>query len=199
MRVDEAFDRVWRIKERAASRSLITLPTPESLAAGEAASLQIAGAATRVVSAAPGALPLDRTKSVTCLMLKPHHRPTDPPEQPLAAGLREHFAALRYFETGPEIEPSLTTDILAGCPEGSPIVVAMIVKPAAWHAFGLSGGQERLIRDLMASRPVVLACLGVENALDAYSEAAARIVSHSDVPTSQQAVAASLSRESAVT
>lgn len=188
-RVNEAFDRVWRIKERAASRMLIHLPTPESLAAGEATSLRIADAATRVVSAAPGALPLDRTKSVTCLMLKPHHRPTDPPEQPLAAALRERFAAVRYFETGPEIASSLACDVLAGCPEGSPIVVAMIVKPAAWHAFGMSEEQDRLIRVLMADRPVVLACLGVENALDDYPTAAARMVAHSDVPTSQRAVA----------
>ena len=188
-RVDEAFERVWRLKERAASRSLINLPTPESLAAGEAASLQIAGAATRVVSASPGALPLDRSKSLTCLMLKPHHRPTDPPEQPLAEALRERFAAVRYFETGPEIDPSLATDLLAGCPEGAPIVVAMIVKPAAWHAFGLSEVQDRLIRDLMTARPVVLVCLGVQNALDKYDEAAGRIVTHSDVPASQRALA----------
>jgi beta-N-acetylhexosaminidase len=191
-RVDEAFERVWRLKERAASRSLINLPTPESLAAGEAASLQIAGAATHVVSASPGALPLDRTKSLTCLMLKPHHRPTDPPEQPLAAALREQFAAVRYFETGPEIDPSLAIDLLAGCPEGSPIVVAMIVKPAAWHAFGLTEVQDRLIRELKAARPVILICLGVENALDAYPDAAARIVTHSDVAVSQRAVAGRL-------
>lgn len=191
-RVDEAFERVWRLKERAASRSLINLPTPESLAAGEAASLQIAGAATRVFSASPGALPLDRTKSVTCLMLKPHHRPTDPLEQPLAAALREQFAAVRYFETGPEIDSSLAIDLLAGCPEGSPIVVAMIVKPAAWHAFGLSEVQDRLIRELMAARPVILICLGVENALDDYPDAAARLVTHSDVPTSQRALARAL-------
>lgn len=191
-RVDEAFDRVWRLKERAASRSLINLPTPESLAASEAASLQIAGAATRVVSASPGVLPLDRTKSVTCLMLKPHHRPTDPPEQPLAAALRAQFAAVRYFETGPEIDSSLAIDLLAGCPEGSPIVVAMIVKPAAWHAFGLSEVQDRLIRELMAARPVVLVCLGVENALDNYPDTVARIVAHSDVPVSQRAVAGRL-------
>ncbi|QDV78979.1 putative lipoprotein YbbD precursor [Planctomycetes bacterium K2D] len=191
-RINEAFDRVWRLKERAASRASIQLPTPESLAAGEAAALRIAGAATRVVSASPGALPLDRSKSVTCLMLKPHHRPTDPPEQPLAAALREEFAAVRYFETGPEIDPSLAADLLAGCPEGSPIVVAMIVKPAAWHAFGLTEVQDAVIRELMAARPVVLVCLGVENALDGYPDAAARLVTHSDVPASQRALAAVL-------
>lgn len=192
-RVSEAFDRVWRIKERAASRSLIHLPTPESLAAGEATALKIAGAATRVVSASPGVLPLDGAKSVTCVLLKPHHRPTDPPEQPLAAALRERFAAVRYFETGPEIASTLAADILAGCPEGAPIVVAMIVKPAAWHAFGLSEVQDGVIRELMAARPVVLVCLGVEAALSDFPGAAARIVAHSDVPASQKAIASCLS------
>lgn len=183
-RVAEALGRIWRLKERIAA--LPAAGNDEPVLAEEA-SFRIAGAATRVVSG--DALPLDRTKSVTCLMLKPHHRPTDPSEQPLAPALRERFAALRYFETGPEIDAALADDLLAGCPEGAPVVVAMIVKPAAWHAFGLSEEQDRLIRRLMEARPVVLACLGVENALDAYPEAAARLVTHSDVASSQAALA----------
>lgn len=191
-RIDEAFDRTWRLKQRAITTDAAE-PTEAELAAGEALSMRIATGATRVVSTSePSPLPLDPSKGVTALVLKPHHRPTDPPEQPLADALRERFAAVRYFETGPEVAASLADDLLAGCPEGTPIVVAMIVKPAAWHAFGLAAAQDELIKRLMASRPVVLACLGVENALDAYPSAAARLVTHSDVPSSQRALAAVL-------
>lgn len=182
-RVDEAFQRVWRLKERAFSGAA-TAPTIESPQAARVAA-GIATAATTALDASPD---LDPSKSVTALMLKPHHRPTDPDEQPLAAALRERFAAVRYFETGPEIHEGLADDLVAGVPEGEPIVVAMIVKPAAWHAFGLTEPQDRLIRRLMADRPVILACLGVQNALDAYPEAAARVVTHSDVPASQEAL-----------
>ncbi|MGL4514683.1 MAG: hypothetical protein ACRCT8_16465 [Lacipirellulaceae bacterium] len=70
--------------------------------------------------------------------------------------------------------------------------MAMIVKPAAWHAFGLNEAQDALIRRLMAERPVVVACLGVEEALAPYAEAAARLVTHSDVPASQAALAGRL-------
>ncbi|TWT97804.1 putative lipoprotein YbbD precursor [Botrimarina colliarenosi] len=191
-RVDEAFDRVWGLKGRAASRPEVVEPTADDLAATEAVSEKIASAATRVVSAAPGALPLDPTKNLTCLVLKPHHRPTDPSEQPLAAALRGRFAAIRYFETGPEVDTTLAADILSGVPADAPLLVAMIVKPAAWHAFGLAPEQDRLIRQLLEARPVVVACLGVENALEGYPNAAVRLVTHSDVPSSQRALAAAL-------
>ncbi|MGL4514681.1 MAG: glycoside hydrolase family 3 protein [Lacipirellulaceae bacterium] len=193
VRIEEAFGRVWRLKERALGVPKPADPTPESLAKGGRLAERIAGAATRVVSQQdPSVLPLHRGKSLTCVVLKPHHRPTDPPEQPLAAALRERFAAVRYFESGPEIDPRLEGDVLAGVPAGSPLVVAMIVKPAAWHAFGLNQAQDALIRRLMAERPVVLACLGVERALDDYPQAAARLVTHSDVPASQAALAGRL-------
>jgi hypothetical protein len=128
------------------------------------------------------------------VLLKPHHRPTDPPEQPLAAALRERFAAVRYFESGPEVDPRLADHVLAGVPPGTTILVAMVVKPAAWHAFGVNEAQDALIRRLTAERPVVLACLGVEEALAPYAAATARLVTHSDVPASQVALAERLVR-----
>lgn len=190
-RVDTAFDRVWRMKERAFAGAP-PAPLDESrLAAARHESLHVA---TRAVTAIEGgtSLPLDRAKSLTALVLKPHHRPTDPDEQPLAAALRERFAAVRYFEHGPEVSAEAIDDLLAGAPADEPIVVAMIVKPAAWHAFGLSESQHGAVARLLAERRVVLACLGVTNALDDYPTAAARLCTHSDVPASQIALAATL-------
>jgi hypothetical protein len=186
-RVEEALGRIDALKRRVAERPPAP-PVEGASPAAEALADRIALEATRVVSGA-AALPLDMKSSLTCLLLKPHHRPTDPPEQPLAVALRERFAAVRYFEAGPDIDPQLAEDLLAGAPEGRPVLVAMIVKPAAWHAFGLTPQQDALVQRLMKQRPVVLACLGVEGALDHYTDAAARVVTHSDVPASQRALA----------
>ncbi|TWT40817.1 glycoside hydrolase family 3 protein [Botrimarina hoheduenensis] len=188
-RVEQAFDRVWLLKERAFSERPLPA-SPLTSEQGNREAQQIALSATRTLDGDHRkVLPLPTGTSLTAVVLKPHHRPTDPQEQPLAAALRERFAAVRYFETGPQVNSALADDILAGVPEGESVVVAMIVKPAAWHAFGLSPDQDALIRRLLDSRPVVLACLGVENALERYPEAAVRLVTHSDVPASQLALA----------
>ncbi len=188
-RVDEAFDRIWQLKQKAFAADKKVIREVD-LPAGHAESVAIARQATKLIDhTVQASLPLDSSRPLTALLLKPHHRPTDPPEQPLAAALREQVSELDYFETGPEPDPNLVQAILDATPEQDPILIAMIVKPAAWHAFGLVETQEKIIRQLMASRTVILACLGVENALDDYPEAAIRIVTYSDVPASQQALA----------
>lgn len=208
-RVDEALDRIWKLKERSfAASKAVKAPADNAadasaddaadnaadnavdIKAGHAEAIAIATAATKIVDQTDRvALPLDSKKPLTALLLKPHHRPTDPPEQPLAAALREQIEELDYFETGPEPTADFVQQVLDATPEQDPILIAMVVKPAAWHAFGLVASQEQIIRQLMSSRAVVLVCLGVENALEDYPEAAIRIVTHSDVPASQQALA----------
>ena len=69
------------------------------------------------------------------------------------------------------------------------VLVAMIVKPAAWHAFGLLPAQRELVEQLTREREAVLVSLGVPYALAEYPEAKVRICSYSDVPVSQRAVA----------
>ena len=70
------------------------------------------------------------------------------------------------------------------------LVVAMIVRPAAWHAFGLRPEQKDFVHRLVRERGnVVLASLGVPYALQDFPEAAVRICTYSDVPVSQQALA----------
>ena len=65
----------------------------------------------------------------------------------------------------------------------------MIVRPAAWHVFGLRPEQCELVRQLTRKRAVVLASLGVPYVLDEYSDAVVRICTYSDVPASQEALA----------
>lgn len=190
-RIQEAFDRVWTLKQRMIGPATREASSQVSSVDGEALASRIAADATRLVSGALPPLPV--TGPLRAVLLKPHHRPTDPAEQPLAEALRDRFDEVRYWECGPEVEPDFADRVLADCPSGQPLVVAMIVKPAAWHAFGLNAAQDRLVQELIAARPVILACLGVENALDNYPEAATQLVTHSDVPASQSALADRLS------
>ncbi|MEX2093223.1 MAG: hypothetical protein WD971_11125, partial [Pirellulales bacterium] len=113
----------------------------------------------------------------------------DPPEQPLAAALRERFRDVRYIELGPRADAAAfdaARELALATPQ---LVVAMIVRPAAWHAFGLLPSQTEFVRRLTSERPTVVASLGVPYALDDYPAAAVRICTYSDVPVSQQALA----------
>jgi hypothetical protein len=67
--------------------------------------------------------------------------------------------------------------------------VAVIVRPAAWNAFGLRPEQRELVEQLVRGRVAVLASLGVPYVLDEYPDAAVRICTYSDVPASQRALA----------
>jgi hypothetical protein len=66
----------------------------------------------------------------------------------------------------------------------------MIVRPAAWHAFGLRPEQAQFLKRVLSQRrDAVIASLGVPYVLDDYPEAATRICTFSDVPVSQEALA----------
>ncbi len=65
----------------------------------------------------------------------------------------------------------------------------MIVRPAAWYAFGLKPEQAAFVRGVIRERgDVVLVCLGVPSALEEFPEAVVRICTYSDVPVSQRAL-----------
>ena len=72
------------------------------------------------------------------------------------------------------------------------VVAAFVVKPAAWHRFGLPPAQQRFLERLAAQQPTVLVSLGSPHGLDAFPEAAARLCTYSDVAPSQRALAAYL-------
>lgn len=186
-RVDEAFDRVWELKRKAFG--------PQSTCAADDAEVDASAASKIAVGAVElstfgtHVLPFDQQKPLVAILLKPFATLIDPPEQPLAAALRERFESVQYFELGPKAEAAQFEAAQAAALVGSQLVVAMIVRPAAWHAFGLLTHQAEFVRELTAARPAVVACLGVPHALDDYPDAAARICTYSDVSVSQQALA----------
>ncbi len=186
-RVNEAFARVWTLKRNAFGGNTYA-ETPSSDVDSSAAS-RFACEAVEIIAGAGTLLPLDPDKPLVAILLKPFETAIDPPEQPLAAALRERFRDVRYIELGPQADSAAlegARELALAAPQ---LVVAMIVRPAAWHAFGLLSSQGEFVRRLTSDRPAVVASLGVPYALDDYPAAAVRICTYSDVAVSQQAFA----------
>lgn len=184
-RVNEAFDHIWKLKQKAFAER--TRPQPLQTA-GETAR-EIARAAVEVRDSHDNLLPLDATKPLVAVLVKPFATAIDPPEQPLAAALRERLSNVTYIELGPAANDAQLAAARAAALAAPQLVIAMIVRPAAWHAFGLLAQQADFVRSLIAQRPAIVTSLGVPQALEDYEAAAARICTYSDVAASQAALA----------
>ena len=199
-RLDEAVARVWALKERLAHRfgpAVFTDPAralphdavgnPEHRALAD----DVARRAVTVRDAA-GLLPLDPARGaeegLLVVLLKPHRSRLDPPEEPLGEAFRVVYPGVQYREIGPEADAALFRDVLAQAEQVRHVFMAMIVKPAAWHHFGLLPVQQQWVEALAARRAVVLASLGSPYVLDALPQGGARLCTYSDVAASQRAL-----------
>jgi beta-N-acetylhexosaminidase len=195
-RVDEAFERVWALKQKvfANLRGGRTTEETSSQSAVDLAARIARDAIELVGGTLSPALPLKPDVPLVAILLKPFETPLDPPEQPLAAALRERFRKVQYVQLGPNAEPEAFDNARKIAEGAQQLLVAMIVRPAAWHAFELRPPQRELAGQLARQPGVVLASLGVPYVLQDYPDAAARICTYSDVPLSQQALAEFLLR-----
>ncbi|QDU88512.1 putative lipoprotein YbbD precursor [Pirellulimonas nuda] len=188
-RVNEAFERVWRAKSKYMAPAKRPCPSSDS---GDAA-----GLALRVASGAVRCWPQEhggpllclRDQPVTVCLLKTSQLATDPPEQPLAAALRERLSDVRYFELGPDASDEDYARALASAASTPQRLAAMIVKPSAWHAFGLPKRHADHVHAMIELGDAAVASLGVPTALDQFSNALWRLCTYSDTPVSQQALA----------
>lgn len=189
-RVDEAFGRVWELKER-----LFAKTASGDLAGGGRAreshgllAERIARGAIEVIGERNrAALPFRAEIPTVAILLKPFETAIEPPEQPLGALVRERFGDAPYFQLGPKADAAEYEMAREAARGAKQLLVAIIVRPAAWHAFGLREQQAAFVGELTSGRDdVVLACLGVPSALEPFSAAAVRICTYSDVPVSQR-------------
>ena len=98
----------------------------------------------------------------------------------------------RYVELEPfhEEEDEPFEQVLTWAREADQIVVATVVRPAAWHAFGLAARERRFVQTLLAmDKPATLAVLGGARGLAGMEGYDTAIVTGSDVPASQVALA----------
>lgn len=205
-RLDEAVRRVWTLKERVADRfGAAVFADPASAASpaqiGAEAHRRLADeVASRAIKPVgpvkPDALPIPSEAAaeggLLVLLIKPHRSRLDPPEAPLGADVRAAFPGAQYEEVGPGTGDEGLERLLAQAARARHVVAALVIKPAAWHNFGLRPSQQRFLARLVAQQPVVLASLGSPVGLDAFPQAAARLCAYSDMPPSQRALVAYL-------
>jgi beta-N-acetylhexosaminidase len=186
--IDRALARILALKDRVIQADPAT-PSIEQVEA-EVAALGRRTALGAIESRGDASEPgLDTTQPLCVVLAKPFRTPLDPPEQPIAARLREHFASIDYIELDPHSTEQQYEQAQQSAQGAKQVLAVMIVKPAAWHHFGLLERQQRLFEQLATHPRVVLASLGVPTTLDAFPAARCRLCTYSDVAVSQQALA----------
>ncbi len=189
-RVDEALARVWALKQRVFAKPA-EMGAAQTVSRTEAQTLakKIAARAVVLSRSAASALPFNPDQSTVAILLKPFQTAIEPLEQPLAAELRKRFRTIRYAQLGPNSDAQAYEDAFELAQTAEQLLIAIIVRPAAWHAFGLLPQQKELIRRLLQNHPrATLASLGVPQALNDFPAATTRICTYSDIPASQQAL-----------
>lgn len=154
----------------------------------EALADDVARRATVVLKDDRSLLPLDPQRSLSAILVNPFPRPAgvDPPC--LGELLRRRFPRLSYFELGAEPSSEQFARAAEAALAGEQLLAAFIVKPAAWRQFGLPGALSEWLQNLAFQRPMVAACLGAPQGLEAMSAATSQLCTFSDVPASQQAL-----------
>lgn len=116
------------------------------------------------------------------------HRSGTTPRAPLAAALSEVYPHASYLEVGADATPELHRDVLYAAEHARHVVVALVVKPAAWREFGLLPNQHRLVISLVDRYPVILVSLGTPHILAYYEKAPVHLCTYSDTRPSQLAL-----------
>jgi beta-glucosidase-like glycosyl hydrolase len=190
-RVDQAFSRLWKLKELAFAKPPSEAPMDELKLAEQTHrhAQQVARLAVTAFGTPGNALPaFSKSKSTLAILVRPHQSHLDPPQQPLAAAMKDQFSHCEYFEVGPQFDTDRLPALLDAAQQAEQLLVAIVVKPAAWHHFGLLPWQEALVHQLNQLPHALLACLGTPVALEKHQSTKMQLCTYSDVPVSQQAL-----------
>ena len=200
--LDAALARVQRLRDRLAARfgagvfrdPSLAYPTsvvglPEHAALAE----RVAGAA---LDLARGPLPTDLGDGAGVLFVafRRPPLPIEPPAMALGAAVRDAFPAATYREILPAPHtPDADLDaVLELGRQSRRVVLAPVIRPSAWHAFGLGEREQRLADALTDAAPTTLLLLGDRRGLAGFPRADSALVAHSDVAASQRALVARL-------
>ena len=193
-RLDEALTRVEALRQKLRARHGEGVfrdgAGPDAVGRPEYAALA-ARAASAALETVRGTVPaLGDGAGLLVVLVKPAPVPGEPEELPLGDAVRRHLPRATYRElepAGPD-EDSPFDALLVEAREAERLVVAVVVKPAAWRAFGLAARERRFVQTLLAMRPTVLAALGSPRGLEGYEGAVAELCAYSDVAAAQHAL-----------
>ncbi len=188
-RVEEAFARLWLLKqlmfENEGPAEEISLAEKTDTLANKVAVESI-----RTLSDKQKIRPFNPTQKACAILVRPYDSHLDPPQQPLGAAMKALSPNCEYHELGPRSQPEDFERVLTSAADVEQVLLAIIVKPAAWHAFGLLPEQHTFVEQLTRQQTCVLASLGTPEALHQYDDAKIKLCTFSDVPASQRALAA---------
>jgi hypothetical protein len=195
-RIEEALSHVGRLKELVFRDE----PSPRFDEAinrrqTEELALDVARRATVVSRNENKRLPFRSDQSLCAVLINPFPLPSNADPPPLGAYLGERFSNLRYFEVGADPADKLLREIERVAGGSQQRLAAIVVKPAAWHQFGLPPRLRNWLQALAERFPTAVACLGAPQGLEPYAAAAAQLCTFSDVPVSQRALAERLLAE----
>jgi beta-glucosidase-like glycosyl hydrolase len=190
-RVDEAFERLAALKNSIfkETKNISTPELSQVMVQAEDLAKRVARQSIRVVARQKQLTPISRDKELAVLMLRPNQSHLDPETLPLGTFLRECHPHCTYRELGPNATANDYAQAFEQALSASQVVIAMVVKPAAWYRFGLLPEQDKFVRDVTALRECVLVSLGSPVALEDYHDAAERLCAYSDVFVTQEALA----------
>ena len=167
---------------------------PETVGA-EAHAESARRAAAAALSLAWGALPdLGDGDSALVVALRPTLRPTDPVPLPFAEAISGLLPGAEVAVLTPDAPEATLDAVRERARSARRVVLATVVRPAAWHAFGLAERERALALDLLAACPATLVVLGGTRGLAGLRSAATALVTYSDAPSSQRAAAAAVAR-----
>ena len=191
-RIEEAFERLWKLKtatfgddlklEEVGGENPFSLDTTEQLVA------QVAAQSITQIGASEDSLPLDPGRSLCAVFVRTHSPPSTAGKEPLEDLLKCSFPDCTFLELGPDADEHDYTSVAQAAKSADQLLIAMVVKPAAWHRFGLLPSQQSLVEQLLEHPRCVLASLGAKEPLDEFDSSVLKLCGYSDVPASQRAL-----------
>ncbi len=189
--VERAFERTWAIKSRLAQTfgpawhtHPPARPTDEQMSEHTAVAKRISHRA--LVSTAVKKSRKD--KSTLYLLAKPYRTHLESEIEPFGRLISESIGSQAYYQIGEEVTDERMKEIEARAENVQRVVVAVVVRPAAWRSAGLSDRLARFVARLLESvDDALLVVLGAPEAVSNIAYSGPTLVTYSDVEASQQA------------
>jgi beta-glucosidase-like glycosyl hydrolase len=187
LRVSDAFDRAWHIKQKAMSGS----PPGDrpALVDCENHAVRVSRAALKTLDDDQRvSLPIASHQSVGFLLVNPLGDNAYTKTNRIVDQFASFDSVNAVHTFGPTAEESISDRVQSKLAACDVCVIALVVKPYAWHQSAIPTWQKELMRQVTLHTPTIVSSLGIADLLDEYPDAALKIVTYSDVPAAQTAL-----------
>ncbi len=127
-------------------------------------------------------------KDKMAIFVTPYKTRLDALDAPIKEKLLQSFEGLDYRAVDVSATDRQLNQIVAAAKTASEVLLLVVSKPAAWHAYGLPDRLSSFATRITESAKTTLVSLGDPHILKRYPRAESRICTYSDVPASQYAL-----------